>query len=233
LRGAEYLLAAAPAIVEQGPVQVSGVLRDASTGEPVGGGTVAFAYGGPGGFVQSGISADDETGTFVISDLPRCALYLVARAPGFGQAVAFLIADPSLPQEIDFRMVRSGSIEGAVVDGLGAPIGGAVVSVSYQDQLKDRLAEVSDVVERARLEGLKIVTFDASEHRGGHPSTSAGEGKGVGEFRIQDVDADRPFRLVARHPEHGDVTSDVLTLQPGGRMVGVRLVVARSERRLY
>jgi hypothetical protein len=207
---------------QQAPYQIGGRLFDESTRERIPAGKVSIIYFVD-GLERRHVQVDGE-GSFLIRDLPYSAVYMIAKAPGYGRAVAFVIADPRFVQEVEFLLPRAASVEGLVLDRERFPVNRARVAVEYQDRLRDRLSEVPELVARAENEGLKLVTQEARRQSGGRPLTGVGRDSQEGGFLLSDIDPRRPFKLVCEHDVLGEIESEVMVLQPGENLKGYVLI---------
>lgn len=208
--------------VGQAPYQVGGLLVDEDWGPPIRGGEVGLTYYAE-NLKRRTVKADDQ-GSFIIQHLPLAAVFMIAKAPGYGQAVAFVVADPQLVEEVHFVLPRSGEINGFVVESDGTPVHRARVAVEYQDRLRRRLGEFSDAIARAEALGLRIVTGEPRKHTGGRPGTGVGRDSRPGGFRISGIDPRRPFKVVSEHEVLGVLESDVVTLAPGQVVTNLTLI---------
>lgn len=170
--------------------------------------------------------------------LPEGATVSV-RAQDFVPADAIPVPDP-LPGDMEVALVRAGALEGRVVDARGFPIDGATIEVVGTDfnggpiddsprhrafraaQFTAALGGSATMIPMGEL-GVVPGPVPPIPHAGSSPRVLAGSTspeaqpwvtRADGTFRIEPVSPGR-VRLVVRHPQFVETTSDVVTLRSG------------------
>ncbi len=136
-----------------------------------------------------GSVATGPDGRFVIHGLPPGIVDVVAALPGHVTATARATATADAPAEVLLRLAPAGAIEGRVLDGDGAPLGDARVSVLPEDG-DDGPRSVATAPDGSfRVEGLPLgtplhVTVDADDRAQGTVVGAIAEGPAL-EIRLE------------------------------------------------
>ena len=137
----------AQAVVFEGTAAISGVVTDATTGQPITGVMVYLGYQGRGAVGRLSRQMSDEKGRFVFTDLPAGNLFFInASKPGYvdghygvgaGGLLGGLIAVTDGQWFSDARIVMSrlAAISGTITDERGEPAVGVFVRVLSRIQI--------------------------------------------------------------------------------------------------
>jgi hypothetical protein len=205
------------------PYQVGGRVFDQVTRQPVKA-EVRISLGAGDALTLKTLEAD-ELGSFLVREATYGPVWLVARAPGYGRAFAYLFADSRYVQEVEMLLPRGASVYGTILDSAGRPVSHASIKLRYKDSLLSRLMQspARSAIERATREGFEVTVNEGDWHRGCLYTSCLSMGMAEGEFSVLDVDPNRPFQLVARHDTLGEIESAIFELTPGQKLEDVVL----------
>ena len=137
----------AQAVVFEGTAAISGVVTDATTGQPITGVMVYLGYQGRGAVGRLSRQISDERGRFVFSDLPAGNLFFInASKPGYvdghygvgagGQLGGLItVTDGQWFSDARIVMSRLAAINGMITDERGEPAVGVFVRVLSRIQV--------------------------------------------------------------------------------------------------
>ncbi len=221
-------------------VSVLVVDGEGATAAPVPDAEVTLVEGGLSPFPLSARSATD--GTCSLGPVPPGSAVLNVRADGFMPESLSVPREPAAPVRI--ALLRGGHVTGRVVDIEGRAIEGARLEVVGDDARGRPVARQSGAraasggfFERTLAEPLPLVPMgELGVLSGplpvpgmppiGPAPTSAWVSDLDGNYRIDDVPPGR-VRLIARHPDFVEASSELVSLEPGGE-ARVRLVLERG-----
>lgn len=192
--------------------QIGGQVTSSETGEPIGGAVVIYEY-----FSQANrryelsYAETDSNGYFLIQNLEKAAVYMRAKAPGYGTTVALVITHPVIPTEVAMQLDTAATVNGTVLDPRGQPVIGAMIRAEYLDKLSSRLARDPTTLEEVRALGLRTIM---SEEMMQGEMVGAGEGAVPGIFSLS-IEPWRPFRIICAHDALGEVEGELMQLEPG------------------
>jgi protocatechuate 3,4-dioxygenase beta subunit len=89
------------------------------------------------GITMKHISVSDQ-GLFEITGLPSGEMYLTTKLEGYAVEHESFSLSPGETREIEFRLIKAGTVRGTVLDSTGNPIENAQLSVIYADEFTAR-----------------------------------------------------------------------------------------------
>jgi hypothetical protein len=221
-----------------------GRVVDAATGLPVAEAEVVV--------VEDALSAvpartnSDARGEFAVGGLRPLVHRVWARAPGY-VAVAGKVFNPGLELHV-LSLLRAGSVAGSIVDELGQPVVGAEIELSgtaidgsplrvaanaQQLALGSRPPPAGDnlgIIE-GPIPKVPLVALPQGAPGPSDPAALAAAASFVsdaaGNFRIEGVAPGR-LNVVSRHARFAPSRSPLETLNPGGNLVEVVVVMTRG-----
>jgi len=116
-------------VLESGPV-IRGVVQDRQ-GAGIPGATLHAFTRGPSLPAEA---ESDEAGAFVLAGLPAGTVDVMARAPGYASARQTVAVGN---ENVVFALDAGGTVVGAVVDGKGQPVSGAMVRAAAEGEERD------------------------------------------------------------------------------------------------
>ena len=173
-------------VLESGPV-IRGVFQDRQ-GAGIPGATIRAFTRGPSLPAEA---ESDEAGAFVLAGLPAGTVDVTARAPGYASArQAVAVGTEDLVIALD----AGGTVVGAVVDGKGQPVSGAMVRAAAETREMDAppMGLTSDGDGRFSLYDVRPGRYVVDARAAGHPPgnvsgvrVSAGATTDVGTLRLR------------------------------------------------
>lgn len=140
-----------------------------------------------------------EDGNFLLKEPPTGLVELVAFVYGYAPEVKRFYLNPGERRNhLRFQLKRSGTVAGQVVTSARDRVTAAFVEVDYLAPLPARAAP--------RLESA---TFSHD-----------------GDFLLENVHPERPFRVVVTHPTFGEGRSHVIVLSPDQELSGIVIEIS-------
>ena len=147
----------------------------------------------------------DKSGIYEARRLPGGKKWVVIMTNGYNMVTkGFELASGVVKSGIDFKLEKSGSVSGYIVDEENNPIGGARIKIVYKDPLP---------FSPLRLDFWHTGTKETSKN---------------GFFYVGNIQSGLRFVLKVVHKDYKLFVSPIWRLEPGERAEGLRIVLERK-----
>ena len=128
---------------------------------------------------------------------------ILVLAAGYGRYRQTITVTTNQTTYVPMQLWRSASVSGVVHDRNGQPVAGASIRVEYAPVGRERISRMAT----------------GSWMRGSFKTSQE-----AGAFRVLDINAFADFRVVASHPEYGEVSTSLLNLEAGAARSDVVII---------
>lgn len=200
------------------PSILTGIVRDASTGEPISGAVVVIDDSEMTGDVHYQLLTPAD-GSFETADIPPDTYTVETTASGYvpqTQSVIVVEGEPSTDMSIALAAIQQFVVHGTVSDDRAVEIEGATVTLAEVDSLDQRISTVTD------QRGSYIITKDPGQYVDDYllTTTKPGYTDGSATFGIPNgANLEKDFTLVPTGSVTGLVTDSSTPGQPVANVV--------------